>query len=648
MNDSNRRSRTKTMRKAQMVKRIRTRAAYRPAVGAGQHTAAMAVRTHYGFGATMQEDGDVRFCVWAPGQSQVLLDLPDLEVHKMNRNENGTHEIVIACEPGTRYRYRFLDGRTMPDPASRHQDGDVNGLSMVIDPFSYQWEHTEWRGRPWEETVIYEIHTGLAGGFDGVRAKLPELADLGITAIELMPIAEFSGERNWGYDGVLPYAPDESYGSPEQLRQLIDAAHGLGLQVFLDVVYNHFGPEGNFLFDCVPEFFRDDVQTPWGYAIDFRQPEVRAFFTENAIYWLTEYRFDGLRLDAVHAVSEPDWLPEMAHAVREAVGSDRHIHLVIENDNNDVTLLQEGFDAQWNDDAHHVVQHLLTGESDGYYGAYTDDTTQKLVRALAEGFVYQGEPCITRDGRPRGQPSGGLPPTSFIFFLQNHDQTGNRAFGERLTTLCEQRPEALRAAVALQLLAPHIPLIFMGEERGARRPFLYFTDFSDPDLVRAVREGRRREFRSFRTYSTENSERPLPDPNDESTWLASDPFAEPVREQTHELYRELLKVRRQFIGPFLEGARTHDVRAVGQGAVVARWRLGNGGLLTLYCNLSDVDHELGDALHDGGERCIYATQELADAALHAGTLLGMTTIATIVVPEELRQEENLGKDAPWQ
>lgn len=606
--------RSKSLRKAQKVRHVRS-----GPEGAG---------LPWQFGAVMQPGGEVRFRVWAPGEPRVLLDFPDLEVHSMVCRDDGVHELTVACEPGTRYRYRFPDGRTMPDPASRRQDGDVHGFSCVVDPGAWSWTNTQWRGMPWEQTVLYEMHVGLAGGFEGVRRKLSGLAQLGITAIELMPIADFPGSRNWGYDGVLPYAPDEAYGTPDELRQLIDSAHGLGMQVFLDVVYNHFGPEGNYLADRVPEFFRDDIATPWGKAIDFRRPQVRAFFTENALYWLREYRFDGLRLDAVHAISERDWLPEMARAVRREFSGRRHVHLILENDDNDAALLEEGFDGQWNDDAHHVVHHILTGETDGYYAAYADRPTEHLRRALAEGFVYQGEPFVTRDGGGRGTPSGHLPATAFVFFLQNHDQTGNRARGERLRTLTASRPDALRAAIALQLLSPQIPLIFMGEERGSTAPFLYFTDFSDPELNRAIREGRRREFRRF-IESEGAADNELPAPDDERTWRVSNPYAEPVDESVYQYYAKLLYARRQFVRPGLSDARCRQATLLGDSAVLVRWALAHGPVLSIYCNLSTTDCIVDQDMVDVSERGIFASRSRADYSLFAGRLMAETTVVTM-------------------
>ncbi|HEY1856321.1 alpha-amylase family glycosyl hydrolase, partial [Acidocella sp.] len=350
----------------------------------------------------------------------------------------------------------------------------------LVTDLNFRWRHADWRGLPWAETVIYELHVGAYGGFDGVTAQLPRLAALGVTAIELMPIADFPGRHNWGYDGVLPYAPAAAYGSPEALHTLIDTAHGLGLQVFLDVVYNHFGPDGNYLNVYAKSFFRADQQTLWGQAIDFRHPEVRDFFIGNALYWLRDYRFDGLRFDAVHAIGDSPFLLEMAETIRAAL-PDRHIHLILENEDNDPDLLhvaveEQKFDAQWSDDWHHCAHVLLTREGEGYYEDF-QSPAQQMARCLAEGFAYQGDPAPHHGGEPRGRPSTHLPSTAFVICLQNHDQIGNRAFGERLRQLAH--PAALRAAIALLLFTPQIPMIFMGEEFGETRPFLYFTDHHD-------------------------------------------------------------------------------------------------------------------------------------------------------------------------
>jgi len=545
----------------------------------------------YAFGAQPIAPDRLRFRIWAPGVERMELELDGGPPMAMHPRGEGFHELICPGRAGMRYRYRLPDGRRVPDPASRMQDGDVHDASVVVDTRAFSWKHASWAGRPWTEAVLYEIHCGLAGGFAGVRARLRELAALGVTAVELMPVADFPGPRNWGYDGVLPYAPDRAYGTPEDLKHLVDEAHGLGLMVFLDVVYNHFGPDGNYLPAYAPDFFREDVHTPWGAAIDFRRPAVRRFFAENALYWLREYRFDGLRLDAVHAIGERDWLPEMARFVRERVPAGRQVHLVLENDDNEASLLSQGFDAQWNDDAHHVLHHILTGERQGYYAAYAGRPGRDLARALAEGFVYQGERPRGRDA-PRGEPSAHLAPSSFVFFLQNHDQVGNRAFGERLASLCDADPDALRAAIALQLLTPHIPLLFMGEEYGARDPFLYFTSHGDAGLAKAVREGRRAEFAHFPAFADPLQRARIPDPNDPDTFERSRPSIggkDGDAARWHAWYRELLALRRRVVAPCLDGARSAGAGVLGPLAVRAEWILAGGRRLAVYCNFSGQD-----------------------------------------------------------
>lgn len=537
------------------------------------------------FGAQVLESGQTRFRFWAPAQETVTVAMEAGAAVPMSRSHDGWFEATASCAAGTRYRYRLSDGTLVPDPASRLQDGDVHDPSVVINPHSYKWRNTGWRGRPWNETVLYELHAGTLGGFRGVAKELPRLAALGVTAVELMPISDFPGRHNWGYDGVLPYAPDTSYGTPDDLKSLVDAAHDQRLMIFLDVVYNHFGPDGNYLSLYAPQFFREDRQTPWGPAIDFRGPEVRQFFIENVLYWLTEYRFDGLRFDAVHAIENQDWVDEMAATVRRSVEPDRHVHLVLEH-HNDASHLEKDCDAQWNDDGHNVLHVLLTGESGGYYADYTDQPARRLARCLAEGFIYQGE-VSSYQGGERGMPSAHLPPTSFVLFLQNHDQIGNRAFGERLTALVG--PAALEAAIALLLLSPQIPLIFMGEECGSRTPFLFFTDHHD-GLAEAVREGRRSEFARFPEFADPDKRERIPDPNAVTTFEASVPHGDPVLGANREaLYRNLLSVRRAEIVPRLAGARSIDAKVAGSKAVVARWRMDDGAILTIATNLAADD-----------------------------------------------------------
>ncbi|MGB9367883.1 MAG: malto-oligosyltrehalose trehalohydrolase [Xanthobacteraceae bacterium] len=571
------------------------------------------------FGATLIDEGRTQFRLWAPAQERVSVEIEGAAPLPMQRLADGWFEGAAHCGAGAGYRYRLQDGLAVPDPASRAQADDVHGPSLVIDPHAYRWRNTEWHGRPWEEAVLYELHAGLLGGFDGVQRELQRLAELGITAVELMPVNDFPGKRNWGYDGVLSFAPDRAYGSPDELKALVDAAHDHGLMIFLDVVYNHFGPDGNYLTSYAPQFFREDVTTPWGPAIDFRRRQVRQFFTENALYWLMEYRFDGLRFDAVHAMTEADWLDEMAATVRAVVEKDRHVHLVLEHDGNVAAHLRRDFNAQWNDDAHHVLHVMLTGENEGYYGDYADCAAERLARALREGFVYQGEPSAHRDGERRGTPSADLPPTAFVLFLQNHDQIGNRAFGDRLTA--NVKPEALEAAIALQLLCPQVPLIFMGEEVGSHTPFQFFTDHHG-ELADAVREGRRREFSSFAAFSDPAGREAIPDPNAPQTFEQSRPASDPARGVARgEFYRRLLVIRREHIMPLLQGAKAIGAKAIDPLAVIARWRLGDA-VLTLATNLGSEPCTLDQP----GGQLIFETTGGAEA-LKTGRLAPFTTLA---------------------
>lgn len=542
------------------------------------------------FGAQLTESGEARFNLWAPGTGSVQLLLGG-EEHPMQPAPDGLFTLTAPARPGDRYSFR-IGGQEVPDPASRYQPEDVHGPSQLVDPEAFEWRDGDWRGRPWEETVLYELHVGTftpEGTFAGVRERLDYLAGLGVTAIELMPLSDFPGGRNWGYDGVLPFAPESRYGTPEELKELVQAAHERGLMVFLDVVYNHFGPEGNYLHLYAPQFFTDRHRTPWGAAINFDgelSGWVRGFFIHNALYWLEEYHLDGLRLDAVHAIadgSEKHFLIELAERVRRRFDSERHVHLVLENDANEARYLGRGrYDAQWNDDLHHALHVTVTGESGGYYADYADDAIGHLGRCLAEGFAYQGEPSAYRGGVSRGEPSAGLPPVCFVSFLQNHDQVGNRAFGERITEL--GAPEAVRAAAAIYLLAPQIPMIFMGEEWGTEQPFPFFCDFG-PELARAVTEGRREEFARFPEFSDPEMREKIPDPNDPETFRSA--VLEPERNGRPELYRELLRLRREEIAPRLRGISggAAEYRRIGERGLRIRWTLGDGSALTLLANL---------------------------------------------------------------
>ena len=539
------------------------------------------------WGATLAGDGTT-FRLWAPDVDAVTLEIDGRDPRAMAAAGKGWFEATAPVGAGARYRFRIGD-MAVPDPASRAQDGGVHGWSVVVDPHAYAWRTDDWRGRPWEEMVIEELHVGLYGGFAGVAERLPGIAACGITAIELMPVNAFAGTRNWGYDGVLPYAPADAYGPPEELCALVDRAHELGISVFLDVVYNHFGPDGNYLGAYASEFFHPEVKTPWGGAVAVDADPPRRFFVDNALMWVKDYRIDGLRFDAVHAIANTGFLDAMAAELRAEVG-DRHVHLVLENETNDAERLAPGkYDAQWNDDFHNVLHVLLTGETDAYYADFADRAEARLARCLSEGFIYQGEGSANHDGKTRGTPSAHLPPTAFVSFLQNHDQIGNRALGERLTRLTDV--DRLRAATLLLLLSPQIPLLFMGETGGSVSPFLFFTDFHD-ELADAVREGRRGEFAKFAAFADPDQRERIPDPNAIATYERSYPEDGPNAASCAALHRDLIAIRREHIVPRLKGTRSEGADVIGDKAVVARWRMGDGARLTIAINLGDAAVEV--------------------------------------------------------
>jgi len=561
------------------------------------------------FGTEITAEG-VLFRLWAPGAEKVDLVLEEGDggrsFHPM-AGEAGWYQLLAAeAAAGSLYRFRIDDGLLVPDPVSRCQALDIHGPSVVIDPRAFLWQDASWQGRPWEEAIIYELHAGAfspAGSFAGITERLDYLADLGVTAVELMPVADFPGRRNWGYDGALLFAPDRGYGGPEDLKALVQAAHARDLMVFLDVVYNHFGPEGNYLHVYARQpFFTEKYHTPWGAAINFggdMSPTVRQFFIHNALYWLEEYHLDGLRFDAVHAIhdeSTPHILEEIAAAVCSGPGRHRHIHLVLENDDNEARYLRSSsagkcgqYKAQWNDDLHHACHVLLTGEGQGYYGDYAARPLHLLGRCLTEGFAFQGEASPYRNNAPRGEPSSHLPLTAFISFLQNHDQVGNRAFGERLGRLAPE--PLLKIAVALLLLSPSPPLLFMGEEYGAETPFLYFCDFG-PELADQVREGRRQEFSRFPQFTDPEARRRIPDPNGLETfqrsclnWQEAD---RPEGREFLRLYRSLLALRQKEIIPRLAGLRDGKVRytVIGAAGLQVQWQLADEAQLEVFVNFS--------------------------------------------------------------
>lgn len=556
------------------------------------------------WGAEPMSGGRWEFRIWAPSCADMGLLLGS-DRHAMEKDAEGWFRTELAADPGAEYRFAPPGHVHVPDPAARAQAGDVHGESLLVDPEAFNWQ-TRWQGRPWHEVVLYELHVGAfspEGTFDGVRRRLDHLAELGITAIELCPVAQFSGMRGWGYDGVLLYAPHVAYGGPAELKRLIDAAHARGLMVFLDVVYNHFGPDGDYLDLYAPEFFHPERHTPWGAAIAYDLDPVRRFFIENALYWLDEYRFDGLRLDAVDQIddqSEEPILMEIAAAVR-AHDFGRPVHLTTEDDRNITRLIERGpdgavqaYDGEWNDDWHHAAHILATAENHDYYSDFARDPRGDMATALASGFVQQGESSPFRGGAPRGEPSTHLPPTAFINFLQNHDQTGNRAFGERLSTLAE--PHAVEVLTALLLLSPQIPLLFMGEEWGETRPFQFFTDFHG-GLADLVREGRRKEFRNWPNLADPELRKMIPDPNTPATFKRSKlDWSAPATEFGRariKLIRRLLRIRRQEIMPRLPGiaGEAGAAETPGERGISVCWQLGEGAKLRILANLGGPTFE---------------------------------------------------------
>lgn len=571
-------------------------------------------------------DHAVIFRLWAPLAERASVRIRQRGEWEMRPTEDGWYVAEVAkAKSGDLYSFILPDGLEVPDPASRFQPDDVHGPSEVIDP-TFEWRHPHWNGRPWEEIVIYELHVGAftqAGTFLSAIENLDHLQRLGITAIQLMPLSDFPGRYGWGYDGVLPYAPDSIYGRPEDLKMLVNAAHQRGICVFLDVVYNHFGPDGN----CLPIYapiFSDRHKTPWGPAINYDGDDsrpVRDFVIQNAIYWLSEFRMDGLRLDAVHAIKDdgdPHILAELADSVRQTL-PERHIHLILENEDNNSDLLirnDDGkpryFTAQWNDDIHHGLHVAATGETFGYYGDYAD-YRQRLGRALAEGFAFQGEPMAYR-GRPRGKPSVGLPPTAFISFIQNHDQIGNRAMGDRM--VAAHPIEAIKAIAAVYLLSPQIPMLFMGEEWGSAEPFPFFCNL-DEELNSKVRLGRKEELSHLPGFDAEDA----PDPTSEATFRNAK-LRWDKAEQGRPLskyYERLLWLRHETIVPLLAQAQGHSsIHYMDSDPLIrVQWRLGETNL-RLTANLSDGAIETTLPLEG---RTLFASGNISDDRIDAWTVI---------------------------
>lgn len=508
--------------------------------------------------AARSQTAGVRFRVWAPKARRVAVELstPNGVIFSLLRPEpKGFHDGTIdQARVGSRYRYRLDDGPSFPDPWSRSQPDGVHGASEVVDP-SFPWTDRGWSGLDPDHLVLYETHVGTyteEGTFAGIIPHLSDLRRLGITALELMPVAEFPGRRNWGYDGVNLFAPSRNYGGVAGLKQLVDAAHRVGLGVVLDVVYNHLGPDGNYLRAFSDDYFTDRYDTPWGEAINYdgeNRERVRELVIQNACYWLVEYHLDGLRLDATHAIydaSPVHLLAELNDVARTAVGAERHPIIIAEDGRNDVRIVRSrsaggfGLDGVWADDFHHHVHSMLTAEREGYYGDYAGSAAA-IARTVQEGLYFQGQHSEYRGG-PRGTRVTDEPARAFVFCLQNHDQVGNRAFGERLGHLIDRDRYAV--ASVLLLLAPETPLLFMGQEFGASAPFLYFTDH-EAALGRLVTEGRRREFAGFSTFRDSSRRVQIPDPQAVETFLRSrlDHAERESNAPIYRLYRALLHLR---------------------------------------------------------------------------------------------------------
>lgn len=545
------------------------------------------------WGAVPENNGDWAIGLWAPSAKQVDVELEGRS-HPLSHDGDGWWSGTVKAEAGMAYRL-LVDGLPFHDPAARQQQGDVHGPSLLVD-HSRAPGHA-WPGRPWHEAVIYELHVGTfthEGTFAAAAEKLEELAGLGITAIEVMPIGQWSGQRGWGYDGVLPFAPHPAYGTPEDFKAFVRRAHELNLMVLLDLVMNHFGPEGSYIHAVAPPFFNPDRHTPWGAAIDFGQKAVKNFWIQCASMWLRDYGLDGLRLDAVHQISGPGADQFMADFVAAIHSLDlgHPLHLVTEDERNEPQLREMGYDASWNDDFHHAIHTALTGESQSYYASFAVDPIGDLSLSLRRGHIEEGQ---AREGRdePRGLPSSHLPPTAFVNCVQNHDQVGNRAHGDRLITLAD--PEAVKIGYALLLAVPYIPMIFMGEERGETAPFLYFADYHG-ELGQAVSRGRAKEFAEIAAKGEL-----VPDPNKPETFAQSKlSWSEDQDAQAWlSLTRHCLAFRRDFVFPLLGSERLGEgkVEQVGERALKARWDFARG-TLELALNFGSNGFPQG-ALADG-------------------------------------------------
>jgi len=552
------------------------------------------------WGAEYLGNSEVLFRIWAPDVERLRLRIAGRNREMLPAGDGWFTLTTDGLEPGTPYQFVMADGQLMADPASRAQEGGVDGPSLIVDPTAYHWSSRDWKGHAWEEAILYEIHIGTftkEGTFRAAMSRLEELAVLGVTMLQIMPVNEFPGERGWGYDGVLPYAPHHAYGSPNEMKAFIDAAHRHGLSVLLDVVYNHFGPRGSLFDPYVPSFFDPDRATPWGRAINFGQRQVRQFFIENALYWLEEYNLDGLRLDAVDQIvdetSNSHFLTELAERVRGEV-TGRRRHLMMEDHRNITGYLERNrdgealaYEAVWNHDVHHAAHVAATGETVGYVSTFADGPVKHLAKGLAEGFILQGG---SFRGDQKGEPSGHLSPVAFVNFLQNHDQIGNRAEGERLISLTD--PQMLWVMTAMLMLSPQIPMLFMGEDYGERQDFRFFSDYFDA-LARATWDNRINEAANFGGIPAHVLKpEDIADPNDRATFERSKLHWGRSREDKGILFRErmadLIAKRRQFIIPGLNSVPPHSghVLEAEEGVVAIDWRLADR-VLQLRANLSE-------------------------------------------------------------
>jgi maltooligosyltrehalose trehalohydrolase len=561
-------------------------------------------------GATPVPEG-VHFKVWAPAASRVEVELTESGqyVPMTSRGDGVWSALAGEARSGTCYRYRLNGEISRPDPYSRSQPEGVHGPSAVVDPDAFEWHDDGWKGLSVEGLIVYQCHVGTAtsqGTFDSLIGDLPRLKTLGVRAVEPLPVAEFPGRRNWGYDGVDLFAPAHMYGGPDALKRFVDAAHQHGLGIILDVVYNHFGPDGNYLRDFSADYFTDRHQTPWGEAINYDGPSsqwVRKLVLDNARYWFHEYHVDGLRLDATHAIyddSKPHLLAELTQVIRASVPAHRRVVLIAETHENDVRYLQPvqdggfGFDAVWADDFHHSLRRYLAGDHEGYYADY-EGTLDEVARCIERGWLYEGQATPrSHFETPRGTPARDRRAVQFVYALQNHDQIGNRPFGDRLHHQIDL--DRYRAASTLLLFLPYTPMLFMGQEYAASSPFQYFTDH-DPELGKLVTEGRRTEFKAFSAFADPASRERIPDPQTESTFVNStvsvEEAATPPGSSLQALYQRLLDMRRtDWVLVDQARERTHAQALTEHVLAVRRWRADQERIVLV--NFGDLEARVED------------------------------------------------------